>query len=309
MKRWLFSNIELKIFSLLIAVTLWILVRGEQRTDIYVNVKVELKNVPSHLIVTNKSRESLNIHLNGPKQLLAKINEKYFEPYLCDLAKASSGEFTCMIEQSQLKTDEGVNVVDVTPREIVMKIETVMTKKVSIVPDIVGGLEPGYELEGFDVYPENVTLIGPRSVVNFIEELKTGAIDISRRKRSFVDKVPLVLPSEFLQIEEETDLAVVNVKIREESLSTIMDDVPLRLEDETGLWRLKSLSTQVKVSGIAGKVNDVRKEEIEIVALVPPGKENQLRAEAELKIKEIEGVTITNLAPVYVLKKDAKRVR
>jgi YbbR domain-containing protein len=310
MNKSLLSNIPLKILSLGIAITLWILIRGEQRTDIYLDIKVDLKNLPQNLVITNQNSDRINLRLTGPKAIISRIDEKYFKPYICDLADANPGEFACRIAPSNFKMDKGVQIVHVTPREIKVDLETFDKKEVGIEPGFAGKLDSGYEIDGYDIYPDKVTVTGPKSQVNDLSILKTVPIDLSGRKKSFVDKFPILLPGRNLAIEGSSEFVLVNVQIREEQVTRIIKDVPLKLFPESSGFRIEPKFINVKVTGQSVKVDEVKKEQIVALVEAPNVEISKTitldKIECHVELAEIPGVTLVSVTPVYYTRKSER---
>ena len=310
MKNLFFSNIELKILSLIIALTLWFVVRGEQRAEVFLQVKVELKNTPNYLIVTSQNADKIKIRVNGPKALISKIDEKYFKPFECDLTGASAGEQSFRIIPSIFKVEKGLEVLDLAPKEIKVTLEMIVKKELPIEPSFSEKLLHGYELEGYDIYPESIKVMGPQSQLYEVTVVKTAPIDLVGKKRSFVEKYPLILPGKNLWVEGETELVLVNVKIKEGQITRIIKDVPVRPKSEGSSWKLETKFINIKAVGPASKVDDLKREDIDAVAdvlaqdlaRIPKGE----KIEGKLLIKEISGLSLSGLNPVYVIKLGAR---
>ena len=307
MKKKILSNFNLKVSSLIIAVTLWVLVRGEQRTDIYVNVKVELKNMPNYLIVTAQNSDRISIRLNGPKEMISKLDDKYFKPYVIDLSGSAPGEQTFKVLHSSFKVENNIQIAEISPREIKLELDMLVKKDVPLEPSFTGQLEHGYEIEGYDVYPESVKLMGPRSQLLNVNLVKTAPIDLLGRKRSFVDKYPIVLDGKNIWVEGETELVLVNIRIREEQVTRIIKDVPVRLKGKTAPWDIETKFVNVKIAGPAGKVNEIKKEELDAIAEASTGDLARVgsgdKTEWKVTVTEIPGVTVSSLNKVIAVKK------
>ncbi len=303
MKKAILNNIELKILSIIIAVTLWTLVQGQQKRDVYLNVKIETLNLPSHLQITSQSEDTVKIHLSGSKSIISRMDDRYFKPYLIDLSSVSPGEKVYKIHKTAFKVENGVRIIDISPEEVSIKVEMIVKKELPVEPAFTGKLSNGYELEGFDVLPENVRIKGPKSLVDSMNFVKTAPIDINERKRSFVRKYMLVLPARNLSIDDGKDEVVVNVIIREEQITRIIKDVPVRKMDGKGLFKNETKAINIKIAGPAGKVNDIKREEIVVQASVPEMDFTTIKQdekiEAGIKIREIPGIKISAVNKVY----------
>ena len=68
-------NFLLKLLSLVAAFSLWLFVNaGERDTEIALQVPLELRNIPAHLMITSPRVDFIDLRVSGPRTLLGRID-------------------------------------------------------------------------------------------------------------------------------------------------------------------------------------------------------------------------------------------
>ena len=88
----------------------------------------------------------------------------------------------------------GVNYesVEVSPRNLQVKLEDEETKKFPIVPKTTGTVRDGYALGEIQAVPEMVSIRGPKSVIDSISKVE-ASVSVSGLSEDVVTKSELVL--------------------------------------------------------------------------------------------------------------------
>lgn len=308
MKDKLLRNIELKILSVIIALILWMMVRSEKRADLYLDVRLELENLPSNLMVTELNSESIKLRLNGSKDLISKMDDKYFKPYAIDMFNAEPGQFSFKVKVSRFAVGAGIRVLDVSPKEIRGRLETVVEKLLPVEPTFKGKLDQGYEIESYDIMPEKIKVKGPRSQISAASAISTSAINLTGRKRSFVDNYQIILPSEHFTTINNIEKVTVNVLLREENVTRVIKNVPVRISNKYRKLKIEEGFVNVKISGAVGLVNAMDKNDISIIASPNMADNTSFKAgdrfKALLVIGEMEGITLKVLDDLYFIARE-----
>lgn len=211
MKRLFERNASLKVASVLLAVFLWLFINSRGVSEITMTVPLEIMNLPKeYQVVSNKATE-VNIGLRGHERLIKTIRVQNIRVML-DLTKPKEGWGIYYINKENIKTPRSVEIVKIDPSAIKLKIETKITKTVSIKPDLGGSLPRGYVVESVDVEPEAVTVEGAKSTLSKLKSFRTETIDISGKTETFEEEVFIITNGENLRL--STDEAKVTIHIK-----------------------------------------------------------------------------------------------
>src|SRR5512139_2979547 len=90
LRKFLTENIGLKVISLILAVSLWLFVVGEETSEIGLSIPVEIINVPPDLAVTNDVIDDINLRVSGPRRMIRRLASETLSKII-DLQDAQAG--------------------------------------------------------------------------------------------------------------------------------------------------------------------------------------------------------------------------
>jgi hypothetical protein len=109
----LVRNRTLKLFSVTFACGLWLFVNyGERDAEKTLVVPVELRNLPSELVVIGKRVEYVDLRVSGPGTLLSQLNSKKIT---LDLTGVRPGPSSFRINAERLSLPRGVKALRISP--------------------------------------------------------------------------------------------------------------------------------------------------------------------------------------------------
>ncbi len=190
LKRFFAENLGLKIISLFLAFSLWIFVKGSMREEVDARAVVELREVPSHLIVTSVEPEAVNLRLRGFLSQLATLSPRDLR-IIVDLRDATQGLNVFKLHSTDLQIPRGVEVLAISPSQVEVRLSRVISKVVRIRPLIKGRPREGFTIKEIKVDPPYVMLRGNPEELDELTEVKTEEIDISGIDEGLYAEVPL----------------------------------------------------------------------------------------------------------------------
>ena len=117
-RRW-----QYKLLALLAAFILWFYIVNEQNLSFAISCQVEYTNFPTALKITNKPPNSVEIALEGRKDILTNIKKSDVKVYV-NLSKAKEGMNNYNINTSMVKNiPGGVLIKDITPAVINIELQ------------------------------------------------------------------------------------------------------------------------------------------------------------------------------------------
>src|SRR5215212_4615357 len=107
LKKALTENAALKAVALILAVTLFILVRGDKDTERFVRVAIAYQKPEGKQLVSSLPA-SVEVRVRGPWTRIKRLDPAAFDTILVDLSKQPEGDF--VFDDSLLTLPPGVRV-------------------------------------------------------------------------------------------------------------------------------------------------------------------------------------------------------
>jgi YbbR domain-containing protein len=208
LRRIFVENLGLKIVSLVLAITVFVLVRGEKDAQSGSFVKV-IYSYPSDRVLVTDTPDRVRLLVRGPWTRINRFKERDLDPIRVDLGTAASGEFK--FQDDMIKLPQGVRVVSFNPPSVKLEFEPRVTRAIPVAPSLEGAPAAGYKVEGTEVEPSDASVTGAQSVLATITHVGTDLVRISGAHGSVTRVVSLArLPRHA----EFVDDAKVRVSIR-----------------------------------------------------------------------------------------------
>ena len=176
-KAFFTNNIGLKISSLVVAVLLWFFVILSGRAQISMDIPVTFINIPHNLEVFD-SPDTISVEINGQERILKNLKKNEVSAVI-DLQNAKAGRAFFTLSNNNIRLPKSLVVNGIDPETISLKIETQLTKTVSVKPSVTGLPEKGFVIADVKVVPDTVVLEGPKSAISKIYTIKTEPLDIN----------------------------------------------------------------------------------------------------------------------------------
>ena len=172
-------EIYLKVAAVLLAVVVWFVAGAEiSKTQVdtverFVTTGVEVDGAPTEFTVETRPRD-VEVRVRGAKYLVEPLDGSKVRAYV-SVAGRGEGEYAARV---QVSAPEGIQVVEIIPASIGVKMDAIVSEDFQVRPGIIGyPAENNVPLEP-ELWPRFVTVIGPRSQVESIEEV-VAHVDVS----------------------------------------------------------------------------------------------------------------------------------
>src|SRR5437763_16810018 len=151
---WLFRHLGLKLLSLGLAVSLWMVVAGEETVERGLRVPLELQQFPSGLELQGEPPSTVDVRMRGASGALARVSAGDIVAVL-DLRGARAGRRLFHVTPDQVRAPFGIEVVQVTPATVALMFENSAARSVPIEASVEGKPAPGYVIGKARVDPES----------------------------------------------------------------------------------------------------------------------------------------------------------
>jgi YbbR domain-containing protein len=214
---------SLRLLALGIATGVWFSVSFQDR-EVLSERAVEASvsyNRPRGFVILDPVR-TVNVRVRGSSKQVRQLN-----PYMVDvqveLTRAQEGLATVNLGPDNVLMPEGLAVVAIDPNFIRVELERETSQRIPVVPEIVGDAEPGSKVAEAEVYPNQVLVTGPASLLAKTRSLSTRPIRLDGRSSTFEETVAVVAPDPLIQIVQPSTVSV-RVPIEPPGIKKTQDD-------------------------------------------------------------------------------------
>lgn len=186
------GNLSLAAISVVLALSLWLFVseRENPREVQAFNsaIPIEFVNVPSGLAVANTSAPSVRIRIEAPENELDDLEAADFQASV-NLGGFEAGTVAVAVEVTP--PNSRINVVEVEPSIVDVRLEPLRRKDVPVAISQVGSLQQGFAVAEARAEPEEVTVSGPESLVALVDSVSADVNVSGLRVDTTFDSVEL----------------------------------------------------------------------------------------------------------------------
>ncbi|MBC7792483.1 MAG: hypothetical protein H7Z43_02145 [Clostridia bacterium] len=220
----LFANLPLKVFSLVLAAALYAFVTIESGRSVDVEFPIEYLTADD-IDLIGEFPHTITVTLAGPWASIRTYDSSKFQPVRVDLRDNGPGPVLRNIQEREVNPPGGMSVVAITPNEVQVTLARKVERQVAIAVDVGIDKPPyGYEIAGTTTEPEKVRIIGPNGVVQQIDSVFTRPIEVAGHEETFTENAELRAPSPSIRLRDKS--VTVTVEIREE-MTTRVVTVPM----------------------------------------------------------------------------------
>ncbi len=255
------ENLGLKLFSLLIALLLWLFVMGAE--DITTTARVKLVLIsPEDKVMVSDVPDKINITVSGPWAAVKGWNADNHVVRL-DLTSLELGPTVIYLEESKLNLPSGLTLQRVNPSEFTINFAKKSSKKVKVVPVWRGRPKYGFKVVEASVDPNEITIEGGESDLVIVDEVLTEEVDVEGKASTFAVAVNPLRLSKNISFPDKDPL-LMTIKIGKDLIERTFKNIPIKIEKATYESTLKPASLDVTLSGLRKSVDKIKPEEIHL---------------------------------------------
>ena len=250
MLRWLRDNLGTLLLAFILALTVWVAAVGQEDPILEAvfpeNIKIEYSGVRDGLLIVGQPPEEGTVIIRAPSTVWEKLTAQDIQLY-ADLEGLDAGTYKLWLTAA---IDlEPANVSGIEPETLTLILEPSVSKIFNILVVIHDEPAIGYEAEEPVVDPVTASIVGPRSAVDQVSELRTN-ISLDNRRESLDQWVPLIaLDDEGNQVQgvqislDQAHITVaINPKGGYRQVSVIADIEGREELDANGYYRVTNIS-------------------------------------------------------------------
>lgn len=304
LRRFFTENIGLKIISLILAVSLWLFVVGEETSEIGLSIPVEIINVPPDLAVTNDVIDDINLRVSGPRRMIRRLAGETLSKII-DLQDAQAGIINFDISSEDLPLPHGVKITRLSPTSVTLQLEKIEQKKINILPVLQGSPPAGYEVVSVRFIPNEVIVSGPTSVLASLDTLWTKPITVEKKSESFKQGVTLDLSLHQITVLSKEPIQV-EVTIDQRIVSRSYDSIPIKVINTPYAVELNPNQVSVMVMGPVKLLSGLEKDKdieayVDLQGLIPGQHTKKISLRTSPGLSGLE--TVPSVVQINILNK------
>jgi YbbR domain-containing protein len=296
-----FRHLGLKALSVGIAVLLWLTVAGEPVVERGLRIPLELRGTPEELELVEGPPSQVDVRVRGASSVLSHLDAGDVVAVL-DVDQASPGSHVFHLTPAQLRVPYGVEVIQVIPSSVTLKLERTGAKVVPIVAVTSGTPAAGFEIGQIVLEPPTVEVAGPESALKLVREALTEAVSVQGASAPIEETVTIAVADARLRL-VTAQRARASVEIKPIPLERTLTDVPVLIRNAAPPRRARVTpsTARVLVRGPKDVVSELGADSVVLfvdVAGLGPGRHScPLRAEP---VRDVE-IVRTQPATVFVV--------
>lgn len=186
-------NWSIKVLSLAIAVTMWLFVVGQEKSEVSVRVPIEMLNLPPNTLALEDSVSEVDARLYGPRSLIRRVAAERVSKSV-DLTGLGVGSHVFQVLPDDLRLPPGVKVLRISPDTFTITLAQRQVREVPVRPVFKGQPAPGLEVVEVKFKPEKVVLTGSKEDLASLDWVWSTPIEVGDHAETFTQPIPLRPP-------------------------------------------------------------------------------------------------------------------
>ena len=165
-------KLGLKLFSIALAVGLWLTVSGEPIAERGVRIPLAFENLPESMEILGDPPQTVDVRLRGSRGTLRRLDARDMVA-IVDLESEHAGARMFDMTTGRVRAPIGIEVTQVSPSIISLTLEASGSRVVPIIPELRGAPAAGFVVGTVEVEPATVEVEGPESRLADVAEAMT----------------------------------------------------------------------------------------------------------------------------------------
>ena len=225
------DELPIKLLSMVLAVTLFVLVRNDKDATSGAYVKI-IYTLPEDRVLVSDPPPEVKLSVRGPWTKLQHL-DRSLEPLRIDLTRVHSSEVR--LEEDMIKLPAGVRVASIVPSEVHVEFEPRVVREVPVQPILEGQPAEGFRVARVSAEPSMVRVDGAKSAVVAIERVPTRPLRITDVRAPVQGDVALEAPPLHTRFLESTTV-LVRADVQPAIVEKAFDAVAIKI---VGLTRME----------------------------------------------------------------------
>lgn len=213
--------------------------------DIFIPVHPE--NIPSGMTLSVPFPKGIEIRISGSKSSVKSLKDHNLQ-YKLDLSDVNIGDLSMPINKDLISLPSDVTITQTSPPALNITVEKESIKIVPVKVSILNKPAAGHLISQLTAIPASVTLKGPKSLLDPLNEIQTKPIDINRSSESFKKETTLDL-AEGIQNISPSETVLIEITVLEKIDIRTFQDVPVKGLNTGYTYHIFPSSIEIQVKG------------------------------------------------------------
>ena len=139
-----------------------------------------LYTLPDGYVFSTDVTKKIDVQYKGVRALMDQVDRsRSISIDLTRLIKSKKGFQTYEFGKLDFPFVDGLELINYFPKKVSFKIEKILEKKVKVIPNLYGQVPNGLRLKKISISPSEVSILGPKSFIKKVNNVKTELIDQS----------------------------------------------------------------------------------------------------------------------------------
>jgi YbbR domain-containing protein len=286
----------LKLLAVLFSFCLWFYVLNSESLE--VQVKLPLVLIPPQgMAISEIPPNEILVKVKGSRAFVRNLfndNEKVFINLKRRGSKTKRGVFVKILP-SDIPHPLGVEVTEILPAELDIKIEKRKTMKIPLKPFLVGEVPSQLELLKYELVPNSLTISGPKSLISSLVNLETSPIDLQKLEGDGRIKVLLKELDPRLRAVSDITEAEFLFRVKPKKANFTLKNISIRFLTSSSNFLAKVRTASIDVLIPDGGDFKLSAKDVRLVAEIPDESKGEVRI--KLKVELPEGVHLLQIYP------------
>lgn len=280
----IFENLTFKLVALGLAIIIWFMVVGEQKSEVRLTVPVELRNLPTDLEIVKRISQ-VEVTLRGFSSFVKRLTPADIEVYV-DLSNVVRGINSFVLSADEIRVPVGAVVTQVSPSQLEVFLDATITRTMPVEAATRGKPADGYVVSSISVKPNVLSVVGAENTLKNLSKIETEVINLDNLTESISRKVKVKFADASFRLEKkEEDTVEVTVAIEPEMMSKFFENIPVRVEGSDQVLTIFPDSVTALIHGPKLEISTLAPKDIPVIihaAQLPTGRQSTVQPEFQL---------------------------
>jgi YbbR domain-containing protein len=218
------DELPIKVLSMMLAVTLFVLVRNDKDSASGAYVKV-VYQLPDNEVLVSDPPSEVKVSVRGPWTKLQHL-DRAIEPIRVDLTHHEGPDVR--LDEDMFKLPVGVRVASISPAEVHVVLEPRVSRQVPVQPILEGQPADGYRVARVSAEPTKVRVDGAKSAVDALERVSTHPLRVTDARGAVRGEVPLETPPPHVHYVDATTVRV-SAEVQPAMVEKTFEALPIKV--------------------------------------------------------------------------------
>ena len=284
----------LKVLSFIFSIFIWLYVVSTTKIEVEKNLYLNYVLPPGQSLAENYTKD-LVLNIEGPRLLVRKFLEKAEEIRVVfdESNKKGKDQYQFNMMNFLPKLPFGVKLARISPKNLQLKVEKTLFKKVPIRIASESRVLDKFKHEDFTFNPNEIEVSGPRSLVKSLRYISSEALNEFDNKKKSRIELDLQKIDERLSFSQTSSF--VNYVGMSDAVEFTFNEIPIIFQSVAQVTNSSHNIVHVTVKGNSDLLKKINKSELSIYAKVEKSQLGNQKIKLSAKLKS--GLELIKIIP------------